>query len=110
MLNIEDGKITLTKGDTAYLVVNVALDSGVAYTAHEGDTLTFSVKKDLNELTEYSLQKTVAVGEVVNLVPTDTSSLEIGTYFYDVQLDTTLNEVFTIIAPSKFVLKEGVTE
>lgn len=108
MLKIEEGKIYLTKGDTAYLQIAITLDDGTTYSTHEGDTLTLSVKKDLKDAA-YALQKVVAANEVITILPTDTEELEYGKYVYDVQLNTSLDEVFTIIAPSGFYLKEEVT-
>lgn len=109
MLKIDEGKIYLTRGDTAYLQVAITLDDGTVYTAHEGDTLTLSIKKEMND-TGYALQKVVAADEVINILPENTRMLECGKYIYDVQLNTSLNEVFTIISPSGFYLKEEITE
>lgn len=109
MLKIEEGKIYLTRGDTAYLQVAISLDDGSAFVAHEGDTLTLSMKKDLKD-TAYVLQKVVAANEVINILPEETKGLECGKYVYDIQLNTSIGEVFTIVAPSGFYLREEVTE
>ena len=46
-----------------------------------------------------------------NLVlnPEDTSKLSYGEYWYDVQLTTEDNKVYTVIGPARFVLREEVT-
>lgn len=53
MLRIEDGNIYLTKGDTAYLQVDVTFDDGTAYEPFKGDTITLSVKQIQKQLIIY---------------------------------------------------------
>lgn len=109
MLRIDEGKIYLTRGDTAYLDILITLDDGANYVPTDGDKIYFSVKQNLDD-TEYALQKEVAAGETIILMPADTNSLPIGKYWYDVQLNTAIGEVFTVIEKSAFYLREEVTD
>ena len=110
MLTIEDGVISLTRGDTAYLAISIQNDDGTDYEFHDGDTLTLSVKKDYNDETPYLFQKTIAGGSPsFNILPTDTQGKDYGTYYYDIQWNTYLGEVFTIVGPARFKLTKEVT-
>lgn len=106
MFKIEEQTIYLTKGDSAYIRVKVEPDS---YIAHEGDTITLSVKKKITD-SGYAFQKVVAAGEVIHIIPEDTKNLDCGKYIYDVQLSTSYGDVFTIVEPSSFYIREEVTE
>lgn len=108
MLRIEDGNIYLTKGDTAYLQVDVTFDDGTAYEPFTGDTITLSVKTD-TEATDYVFTKTVNIGEMFYIEPEDTAEQEVGKYYYDVQVNTAAGEIFTVIEPSGFYIRSEVT-
>lgn len=91
MLSIDKkGTIKLTRGDTAYILVNIPEREYV-----EGDMLQFSVKTDY-EAESYSVHKVWPANMVMVINPEDTHNLPIGRYVYDVQLDTEVGEVFTI--------------
>lgn len=99
----------MIKGDTAYLKVEIHQENGNIYELQEGDTLTFSMKKNLRDET-YTLQKITDKDGAFVLQAEDTQNLTCGKYYYDVQLNTANNEVFTVVETSEFYLKEGVTE
>lgn len=109
MLKIGFGNtVSLTKGDTAYLKVDIKNDvSGEAYTVQEGDTLTMTVKKDYDSSPAF--QKKIHGDVEFHIKPEDTGGLETGKYKYDVQLDTANGDVFTVIPPSTFEILEEVT-
>ena len=46
---------------------------------------------------------------VINLLALDTQELEVKKYFYDIQVNTKDGRVDTVIAPSKFVVMEGIS-
>ena len=108
MLTIDNNTIYFTKGDTAYLDISLIYADEKPYVAHEGDTITLSLKRNILD-SDYSLQKVVNAGETIVFNPDDTKDLTAGKYVYDVQLDTSAKEVFTIIPTSDFYLMEGVT-
>lgn len=110
MFRIEEGKIYLTRGDTAYLSVKCVYPDGELYKFAEGDTLTLSVKTTTDEKEDYKIHKVISAdNEAFVIVPDDTKDLEYGKYKYDIQLNTHLGEVFTIVGPATFYLKEEVT-
>lgn len=98
--------MTIIKKDTASF--DVALDN---YSLETGDSVTFTISKQVEE-EEPILQKTVTdfVDGIatVRLTKEDTN-IEIGTYLYDIQIDTQDGRVDTIIGPAKFTVKGGVT-
>lgn len=113
MLYIEsDNKIRLTRGDTAYLEINITTtdDSGAVndYEISQEDTLTLSVKKKVKDST-YILHKQINGSTVFHIKPEDTRGVSFGTYVYDVQLTTSDGDVYTIIEPSSFEIMTEVT-
>lgn len=105
MFRIDDENvITLTRGDTCAFDVEIKTDAGDIYTPQEGDVITFTVKKD-TRTANIIIQK---IGTTIVLNPADTRSLKYGSYIYDVTLTTPSQAVYTIIAPTEFVLAEEV--
>ena len=109
MLNISaSGDIELTRGDTAWLTVTIANDSGEAYTVQPGDVLTLSLKKKIDDEVPI-LQKTITGADTFHIQPKDTAKLAFGKYKYDVQLTTAAGDVFTVIPPAIFNILQEVT-
>lgn len=109
MLSVSGTTIKLTRGDTAYLSLDLTMD-GEEYEFADGDTITFSIRRttDDNDV-EYLLQKTIVAGDTIVIEPEDTKHLNYGRYKYDVQLNTAKGEIFTVIEPSTFQVAEEVT-
>ena len=106
MLHIDDDQnITLTRGDSATFGLTVKQNTS-SYD-FSNDTVKFTVKKNVNT-DDILFQKTFSNG-VINLTPSDTSDLKYGTYYYDVQLKTQSDGIYTVIAPSKFIVAPEVT-
>lgn len=101
-------KITLTRGDNAELAVSLSDEAGNLYELQPGDTLTFSMKKDITD-DELALEKEITSGNVFVFVPSDTANLPFGKYLYDIQLNTVGGEVYTVVPPSNFVVGEEIT-
>ena len=107
MLTIDENTIAITRGDTGYIHLDLTKDSE-PYPYEEGDTVTFSVKKNYED-EDYAVQKIVPAGTAIILNPIDTKKLEYGDYFYDIQLNTTLGEIFTVVGPAKFKVTKEIT-
>lgn len=109
MLNVlDDGKVELTRGDTAWLTVNVTNDSGEPYEIQNGDKLTLSLKKSVKDA-EAVLSKTVEGSDTFHIEPKDTSGLSFAKYKYDVELTTSNGDVFTVVPPKTFEILSEVT-
>lgn len=102
MLKIKDNNLYLTRGDTAYLTVNFS-------TEREIESLVFSVKKKVAD-TDYVFQIEAVLDNKFIFTPALTKELEYGKYVYDIQLITTLGEVFTIVDKSFLYITDEVTE
>ena len=98
--------MTIIKKDTASF--DVALDN---YNLEDGDSVTFTISKQVEE-EEPILQKTVT--DFVDVIATfkltkEDTNIEVGTYLYDIQIDTSDGRIDTVIGPAKFTVKGGVT-
>lgn len=109
MLNIdENNNITLTRGDSASIAVDLKNPDGSEYTLQTGDVLLFTVK--YNCITEdIIIQKDISSDGVINLNPADTNDLLYDVYFYDVQLTRANGAVNTVIPPRDFIVSKEVT-
>ena len=107
MLYIEGTTIRMTRGDTVYLTVPLT-STTEAYEMSSSDTLTLSVKKSERD-TEYLFQKVLTGSNAFHIEPADTAALAFGKYKYDVQLNTSDGDVYTVIPPSVFELLVEVT-
>lgn len=109
MLNIdENNNITLTRGDSASIAVELKNPDGTDYSLQSGDILLFTVK--YNCITEdIIIQKDISSDGIINLIPSDTNDLLYGVYFYDVQLTRTNGAVNTVIPPRDFIVANEVT-
>lgn len=108
-LSIKGKTISLTRGDSAYLDLHIYNKDGSVYEMQIGDALWFAVKKDANDSTYAIAPKAVGNDMVLTINPSDTSSLDFGTYYYDVQLKNSMSGyVNTIIPISKFIINEEI--
>lgn len=101
MFKINGQNLYLTRGDSAYLRIDI-----------EGNTrniqsLVLSVKKEVSDI-EYAFQLT-AIDNSFIFSPEDTKDLEYGKYYYDIQMVSDLGEVFTVVEKSNLYLKEEIT-
>ena len=109
MLNIKkDGTIQLTRGDSARISVSITFDENTPYTVQVGDVVMLSVKKTIAD-EQYVLQKTMRDDLLFYIEPQDTKSIPFGRYVYDVQITRANGDVYTIIEPSTFEIRQEVT-
>lgn len=97
--------ISMVAKDTGDFVVSV--DN---YLLAEGDTVYFTVNVDLekeNPLISKEIKEFVDNKAVVRLTTQDTN-LAIGTYYYDIQINTADGRVDTVLGPAKFKITGGV--
>lgn len=100
MLKIQKNYIYLTRGDTAYLTIELEDDDEFGV----GDAVAFNVKSTLRDEANYLIHKEIAVTQKSNTLevkiePEDTAKMSYGQYYYDVQLKRANGDVFTIITP-----------
>ncbi len=106
MLKItENNAITLTRGDTARLSVNITNNKGEAYQVREKDTCILSVKKKLSDA-EPCISKTVIGKSDFYIKPEDTEHLPFGMYIYSVRVVTVEGDKYTVIDNKSFKIGE----
>ena len=107
MLNCQNNTITLTRGDTAVLRLDITDDKGNPYKLTDSDVVIFTLKRSVMER-DVIFQKSMVDGKIV-IQPQDTANLEYGQYFYDVELTKEDGFVATVIPPHRFIVAEEVT-
>lgn len=105
-------KITVTRGRSATIIINVPDANGGGYTLESGEKLLFGVKETaLNE--ELLIQKTITECTdgvaTLKLIPEDTVNLKFGRYIYDVSLESG-SDLFDVVTTDAFVIKPNVTK
>ena len=105
-IDTDTNAMTIIKKDTASF--DLGLDN---YSLADGDKVTFTIATDVEE-EEPLVQKIVTdfVDGIATIALTsEDTDLEIGTYKYDIQVDTSDGRVDTVVGPAKFKVKGGVT-
>lgn len=112
MLKIVGNKISLTRGDSAYITLKVYDADKNEYELQEGDAINCQVRTAPNT-GELVITGTILHEEDGTIVwyirPEDTSDLSVGRYFWDAQLTTSNGDVFTFITSSPFTITDEVT-
>lgn len=107
MLNCQNNTITMTRGDTAVLKLDIIDEQGMPYVPTDGDVVLFTLKRSVLDKSVV-FQKSMVDGKIT-IHPQDTASLDYGQYVYDVELTQGSGFVATVIPPSRFVVAEEVT-
>lgn len=106
-IDTETNMITIVKKDT--LDLTLTLDN---YELFNGDTVYFTIASTV-EQPEPLLQKVITsfddAGAANISLSSEDMDLEIGSYLYDVQVNTADGRVDTVIGPAKFKVVGGVT-
>ena len=105
MLDINNENISLTRGDTAIIELDITINNQ-PYIFSDADKIIFSVKQSYDDA-DYILQRQLT-SKYITLNHEDTKSLEAGTYVYDVQISFADGQVVTY-GPGKFKLTADVT-
>lgn len=99
-----DNSIEMVQGDTAYLNVNIQ-DNINNYKFKKGDTLNFTLKKDIKDISPaLTLQTSTYNKFVFYFAPSDTKFLNAGDYYYQISLVSVDGTMYTIIPINKFIL------
>lgn len=107
MLNCQNNTITLTRGDTAVLKLDIIDEQGIPYDVTDSDVVIFTLKRSVLDKAVV-FQKSMVDGKIT-IQPQDTANLEYGQYFYNVELTKEDGFVATVIPPHRFVIAEEVT-
>lgn len=101
--------ISLTRGDTLKIKVDIFNPDGTAYEPIEGDSIRFAMKAKYNDQTPL-IMKDISTDDLeLVLDPADTKELkQPSDYVYDIQLTHANGDVDTFIANAKFKITEEV--
>lgn len=110
MIKISDTKIYLTRGDSAYITLNI-VNNGKLYKLQEGDIIRCQVRDKANtgKLLFNGQIDIIRDKAVWHIKPEDTRDAAIGIYYWDAQLETSNGDVFTFITSSLFEITDEVT-
>lgn len=106
MYAINGNDITLTKGDSFYLNVNLTDAEGHPYEPQEGDVITFTLKKSALEDT-HIIQKTVPTDTMTLYLQPSETKIAVGSYVYDIEINKQ-GDIYTFIPMSKFTITAEV--
>lgn len=89
----------LTRGDTGLYSITLYDGDGAEYVPTDGEVLTFYLmKKNCDELTESILIKDIPVSTMqLELEPSDTRDLAVGTYSYRIRITDTVGHEWTVV-------------
>ena len=116
MFNITKDTIYLTRGDTAFIEVQITDENGDAYYPVEGDKVYFRLKrgvsqkvclleKELSIVTEEAEEgEEPTVKVVLELEEDDTKDFSFANYCYEIELVTSQAHHFTIIENGTFTV------
>lgn len=99
MHTIKGNDITLTRGDTLYIKVNI-FRNGEPYIPQEGEIIRFAMKRSYKDPDENVIILKIIPNDtmVLKIEPNDTKQLPFGkTYVYDIELTDTNGDVDTFI-------------
>lgn len=103
--NADTGMISMIAKDTGDFIVSI--DN---YLLADGDIVYFTVNTELekeNPLISKEIKEFTDNKAIIRLTTQDTN-LAIGTYLYDVQINTADGRVDTVLGPAKFKIVGGV--
>lgn len=108
MQRVSNTSITLTKGDTFKATITMTDSTGAVYTPQENDVIRFAMKQNYSDsrvlITKIIPHNTM----LLQLDPSDTSSLKTGKYVYDIQITYANGDVDTFIDRATLTLTEEV--
>lgn len=120
MLKIKKNNISITRGDSAYITIEIFDGSGNAIIPGDGDVVRCQVRDAVNDgnlLFEGEIIKNVVTQdeeETVQIIwhikPQDTRNADMTkSYVYDVQIEFSNGDVFTFIQAASFEIMDEVT-
>lgn len=119
MVKVTGKTITMTRGDSAHIEIQMEYEGGMSYEALRGDVIRFTVKKNYGDTTPLiviDIEPYVHDGEETELVesvelhilPSHTRDLEYGSYRFDIQLLRVNGDIDTFIDMGTLTLTEEV--
>lgn len=108
MVQVSGTTITMTRGDTARISVNITDADGEPYVPEVGDSIRFAAKQNYTDANPLILIDIPIDSLVFTINPVDTKGLAFGNYVYDIELTKENGMVDTFIAKAKLKITEEV--
>lgn len=119
MVRVAGKTITMTRGDSAHIEIQMEYEGGMSYEALTGDTVRFTVRKDYKDpepVFVIDIEPYIPDGEEseiiesveLNIRPSHTRDLQYGSYKFDIQLLRANGDIDTFIDKGTLVLTEEV--
>ena len=108
MLKIDGTTITLTRGDSLAVKLDIYDFEGNTYTPSSGDIIRFAMKKSYSD-SECLISKVIPNDTMMlSLAPSNTKDLAFGSYVYDIEITFGSGAVDTFIDKATFRISEEV--
>ena len=110
-IRITKYNIWITRADSAYITLKILDKAGQEVEPTANDTVRCQVRTapTTGTLLFEGLPQKVGDKIIWHIQPQDTENLEIGSYFWDAQLELSNGDVFTFIHVSEFNVVDEVT-
>jgi len=109
MLNVQGTTISMTRGDTAKILLTLTQYNDTPYEPVEGDTIRFALKRNYTDArTLMKIDIPAEIPLILHIKPSDTKKLPYGSYKYDIQLSRADGTIDTFIDRATFTLTEEV--
>ncbi len=109
MLNVQGTTISMTRGDTAKILLTLTQYNDTPYEPVEGDAIRFALKKNYTDVrTLLKIDIPTELPLILHIKPSDTKKLPYGSYKYDIQLSRADGTIDTFIERATFTLTEEV--
>ena len=110
MVRINGTTISVTKGDTLDITIEILYPDGTPYTVQEGDVIRFALKQRYTEGEPLIYKEIPHNGMNLRLEAEETKTLKTGgaPYVYDVQITMEDGTVCTFIDRAKLTVTEEV--
>ena len=110
MVRINDTTITMTRGDTLEVLVELFQPDGSVYPVQPGDRIRFALKQSYSDREPLLLKEIPHDSMVLRLEADETRRLQAGgvPYVYDIEITMADGTVDTFIDRAKFIVTEEV--
>ena len=110
MVDISGTTITVTKGDTLDILVEILLPDGSAYDVQPGDVIRFALKQRYSDREPLLVKEIPHEGMDLRLEAEETEQLKAGgpPYVYDIQITLEDGTVDTFIDRARLIVTEEV--
>jgi len=103
--------VSLTRGDTAYIAINLVDESGAVIVLGDGDSVRCQVREAPNGGTLLFTGVIEISDEIIwHIRPEDTANADPKEYHWDCEVVFSNGDVFTFIPDSVFTILDEVTE